>query len=98
MMKFPSSVAPGKHVALRILIALCACLSSSLAHADGKIAEYTDNEYDFAFQFPADWRMQKLLPPTEIGEIRVIVKHPTATMYVEAIVGKLDKTVTKEAL
>jgi hypothetical protein len=76
-----------RHPALRVAFVVCC--------ADGQVSEYTDNDYGFAFQFPSDWKMQKTPPPADLGEIRVIVKHPAAPMYVEAIVAKLGSTVTK---
>lgn len=58
--------------------------------------EYEDNQYDFAFQFPQDWKLQKTPTANEYGEIRAIVKHPTRPVYAEVIVNKVGKVVTKE--
>ncbi len=57
--------------------------------------EYVDNQYQFAFQFPADWKFEKNPPPQEAGEVRAIVRHPTKPMHVMATVGHLSKTLTK---
>jgi hypothetical protein len=58
--------------------------------------EYTDNVYDFAFQFPSDWKLQKTPSPGEVGEARVLVQSPRKGGYVMALVGKFGKSVTKE--
>jgi hypothetical protein len=58
--------------------------------------EYQDNKYQFAFQFPQDWKVQRDLSLNEHGEIRVIVRHPTRPIFAEVIVGQLDKGVTKK--
>jgi hypothetical protein len=59
--------------------------------------EYVDNEYEFAFQFPQDWKVQR--PPTQsdAGEVRVTVKHPTRPTYVMVTVGQIGKSITEDA-
>ena len=63
--------------------------------AEAPPREYVDHQYQFAFQFPADWKFEKNPPPGEAGEVRVIIRHPTKPMWVQALVGHLDKAVTK---
>lgn len=65
----------------------------SVAEAPPK--EYVDHQYQFAFQFPADWKIEKNPPPGEAGEVRVIFRHPTKPMRVMAMVGDIGKTITK---
>jgi hypothetical protein len=57
--------------------------------------EYVDHQYGFAFQFPADWKVEKNFPPGEAGETRAIIRHPTKPMRVAAMVGEIDSTITK---
>ncbi len=57
--------------------------------------EYVDHQYQFAFQFPTDWKFEKVPPQGEAGEVRVIVRHPTKPMRVMATVGQIGKTLTK---
>ena len=63
--------------------------------ADAPPMEYVDNQYQFAFQFPADWKIEKNPGPGEAGEVRVIIRHPTKQMRVMAIIGHTGKTFTK---
>ena len=58
--------------------------------------EYQDNQYQFAFSFPQNWKLEKAPPGNEYGDTRVIVSHPTRPIYAMAAVGQLGKTVTKE--
>lgn len=60
--------------------------------------EYVDHQYQFWFQFPADWKFEKNPPPGEAGEIRVIVRHPTKPMRVVATVGQIGKSLTRQQL
>lgn len=59
-----------------------------------KIAEYTDNDYDYAFQFPADWKMKKVPEAGETGEMRVLLQGPICT--ISATISKVGKVVTKK--
>jgi len=70
--------------------------STAQPRPEGKIAEYTDNEYGYAFQFPSDWKMLKTSPKGEAGEVRVVMKSPKSTMLM-AIVGKLEESISKQA-
>ena len=65
------------------------------AFAEEKVMEYTDNQYNFAFQFPSDWKMQKVPPKGEMGEVRVVVKSHGLTS-VMGLVGNLETRITKE--
>jgi hypothetical protein len=58
-------------------------------------SEYVDQQYQFAFQFPTDWKIEKNLPPGEAGEIRVMVRHPAKPMLVSAVIGDTGKTFTE---
>jgi len=61
-----------------------------------RIVEYVDNEYNFAFLFPSDWKLQKMPERGEAGAVRVMVKHPAKPMWVMATVGDIGKSMTKE--
>ena len=63
--------------------------------AEAPPREYVDHQYQFAFQFPAGWKIEKNPPPGEAGEFRAIIRHPTKPMQVMATVGHLSKTLTK---
>lgn len=63
--------------------------------AEAPPREYVDHQYQFAFQFPADWKVEKNPPPGEAGEVRAIVRHPTKPMRVMAMVSRIGKTLTK---
>jgi hypothetical protein len=58
--------------------------------------EYVDHQYQFGFQFPADWKFEKNPPPGDAGEVRAIVRHPTKPMRVMATVGQIGKSLTKQ--
>lgn len=58
------------------------------------LVEYTDNEYGFAFQVPADWNPQKLPHPGEAGKVRVLVTSPKGNT-VSVIVLEVGKTLSK---
>lgn len=62
----------------------------------GKISEYTDKEYGYAFQFPSAWEMVRTPPKGEAGEVRVFMKGPKS-MTLMVIVGKLETSVSKQA-
>lgn len=57
-----------------------------------KIAEYTDNDYDYVFQFPTDWKMKKAPEVGDSGEIRVLLQGPICT--VSATISKIGTVVT----
>lgn len=60
-----------------------------------KVAEYTDNEYNYVFQFPSDWKMKPPPPKQEgdLGEVRVFILGQRASLTVT--VGTLGKAINK---
>jgi hypothetical protein len=64
--------------------------------AEAPPREYVDHQYQFAFQFPTDWKFEKNPPPGEAGEVRAIIRHPVKPMRVLASVGHIGKTLTKQ--
>ena len=79
------------------LLALLACQTETPQQDDNSAqpVEYTDNEYDYAFQFPADW---KRMPPPETGpdgEVRVVVQGPQGGTAM-VTVGQLGTAVTAD--
>lgn len=61
-----------------------------------EVIEYVDNEYNYAFQFPSNWKMEKVPMRNELGEVRVMIKNPSGG-YVMAVIGNVGESVTKEA-
>ena len=61
-----------------------------------RILEYTDNDYSYAFQYPSDWKLQPIPAPGEAGEVRVIVQSASKRSYVQALIGKIGTSVTRE--
>ena len=59
-----------------------------------KISEYTDNDNDYAFQFPVDWKMKEVPEAGESGEMRVLLQGPICT--VSAAISKVKQTFTKK--
>lgn len=57
--------------------------------------EYVDQQYQFAFQFPADWKIEKDPPSGGAGKVRILIRHPTKPMHVIAMVGDLGTAITK---
>ncbi len=57
--------------------------------------EYVDQQYQFAFQFPADWKIEKDPPSGGAGKVRALIRHPTKPMHVIAMVGDLGTAITK---
>lgn len=57
---------------------------------------YVDSKYEFAFQYPADWKAQKVPPPDESGEVRVFLKHPSKPIFLVASVGGLGYRLTRK--
>jgi hypothetical protein len=68
----------------------------SASESGERITEYTDNQYNFAFQFPADWKLLKPPAPGEAGETRVFVQSSWKSSYVSVVVGQLGRSITKE--
>src|SRR6516165_11888939 len=61
--------------------------AQSSAENSSRLVEYSDNDYDFAFQYPSDWKMKKLPEKGEFGETRVMVQGPHGA-YAMVMVGK----------
>lgn len=57
--------------------------------------EYVDQQYQFAFQFPADWKLEKYPPSGEAGKMRAVIRHPTKPMQIIAMVGEIDTAINK---
>jgi hypothetical protein len=89
-------VATAKSVVWPYYIFIAKDTSPTNSMPEGKIAEYTDNEYGYAFQFPSDWKMLKNPPRGEAGEVRVVMKSPKAATLM-AIAGKIGKSISKQA-
>jgi hypothetical protein len=69
--------------------------SANTSKGDGSLTEYSDNKYNFAFQFPSDWKLQKLPEPNEAGETRVLVQSSWKSSYVSASVGQIGRSITQ---
>ena len=78
-----------------LLLGAALVLSVMPAAAIDYPMEYQDNQYQFAFQFPQGWKLEKGLLANEFGEVRAIVKNPTRPIFAEAIVGQVGKTISK---
>jgi hypothetical protein len=78
-----------------VLVLLVATAGQFRSVAEAPPKEYVDHQYQFAFQFPADWKIEKNPLVGEAGEVRVITRHPTKPIHVMAMVGDLGKTITK---
>ena len=63
--------------------------------AESRVAEYTDNDYNYSFQFPSDWKMKKPPPNGEFGEVRVMLQGPRGASVMVAV-GKLGTVISKE--
>jgi hypothetical protein len=64
--------------------------------ADDAPREYVDRQYHFAFQYPANWKVEKHFPALEAGEVRLIIRHPSKPMRVAAVIGHLKRGLTKQ--
>jgi len=54
------------------------------------IMEYTDNEYNYTFKFPSDWREKEVVEQDEFGEVRVLLQGPRASSIM-VLVNSLGK-------
>jgi hypothetical protein len=68
----------------------------ALAGADAAMTDYSDPQYRFRFQFPADWRLEKVPTPGEGGEVRLAAKSATKPVFVLAIVTPMMPAITRE--
>lgn len=64
--------------------------------AEAPPMEYVDHQYQFAFQFPRDWKIEKISSPGEASAVRAIIAHPVKPMRVTAMVSHIGKTITKQ--
>jgi hypothetical protein len=58
------------------------------------VLEFTDNDYNYAFQYPSDWRMEKTPDKGEFGEVRVMLQGPRdviATVTIERLGAAISK-------
>jgi len=71
-------------------------LVSAPAFAQEPPKLFADSKYGFAFQYPSDWKVQKLPPRDEGGEVRAYIKHPSRPVFVVASVGELGYRLTRQ--
>jgi hypothetical protein len=60
-----------------------------------EILEYTDTKYDYAFQYPSYWEVQKSPPGYDFGEARVLLLGPSGSSVV-ALVSDIEKSMSKD--
>lgn len=69
-------------------------VSAAQPRQKAKVAEYTDNEYGYAFQFPSDWKILKT-PTKDVADVvRVVIRSPKASTLT-VTVGKLGSSLSK---
>ncbi len=73
-----------------ILFVLFLMVGVSPTATDARIMEYTDNEYNYTFQFPSDWTEKEVIEQDEFGEIRVLLQGPRASSIM-VLVNPLGK-------
>lgn len=78
--------------AVMCCIALCGA-ANGLA-AEPRVVEFTDNEYGYAFQHPADWKPTKLPQRGEGDGVRVMLQSPGGAVIM-ATVGTLDASLSR---
>lgn len=81
----------------QLLVALMFAMTG--AWAKPNIVEYLDNEYDFAFQYPSDWKLQEVPKGNEFGETRVMLRSPSravASVFFVSISHVVGKSVSRE--
>jgi hypothetical protein len=80
-----------------ILVAFLAIFAASPQRlfAQSEVSEFTDNEYDYAFRYPLNWKMRPPPPKRadDFGEIRVFMVGPRAALTVT--VGRHGKIVSE---
>jgi len=63
-----------------LVLSVVACSFASAA----SVAEFSDHQYSYAFQYPADWKMKP--PPAkqkdDLGEVRGFIQGPRAALTV----------------
>jgi len=60
-----------------------------------EILEYTDTKYDYAFQYPSLWEVQKSPPGYDFGEARVLLLGPSGSSVV-ALISDIEKSMSKD--
>lgn len=86
----------GKSIGLKLIVLWTLfILGQNNVLAEQKIVEFTDNEHNYAFQFPSDWKIQKPQVRNEYGEVRVVVQG-SGQGTVMAMVTELGKSISKE--
>ncbi len=78
-----------------VLVFLLLTVGAKGAFAFSKMLEYTDNKYDYSFQFPSNWKTQKIIEKDDFGEIRVLLQGPRASSIM-VLVDPLEKVITKK--
>lgn len=79
-----------------VLAAALLAASAAPAFAQAPPKAFSDAKYGFGFQYPSDWKVQKLPPRDEGGEVRAYIKHPSKPVFVVASVGELGYRLTRE--
>ncbi len=59
------------------------------------ILEYTDKKYDYSFQYPSDWKLQKSPSGYQIGQARVLLVGPSGSSVV-ALISEIEKSISKD--
>ena len=79
----------------QLLVALMVGMTG--AWAKPNIVEYLDNEYNFAFQYPSDWKLQEVPKGNEFGETRVMLRSPSQGVAFWVMISHVDgKSVSRE--
>ncbi|HEX9880273.1 MAG TPA: hypothetical protein VGB25_08780 [Candidatus Binatia bacterium] len=85
---------PWWKVLLGALVILLANSIVGKTHAFTRILEYTDNKYNYSFQFPSNWKTQQIAGEDDFGEIRVLLQGPRASSIM-VLVDALGKSVNR---
>ena len=93
-----SCVRQGMLPKLALLVGLLSLITSTSGATAGdaakKLAEYRDPEYDYAFHYPADWRIRRLPEGKENENIRVVLLGPNSSSFF-VVIEKNAQPVTK---
>jgi hypothetical protein len=79
-----------------LVVALWALSAPSVSCAEPPILEYTDNTYEYSFQYPPDWKPQDPPGRSAAGETRVVFKSPRGDQ-VAVTVGRLGAVFSERA-
>ena len=77
-----------------VLVLVLFMVGAEETFAYTKMLEYTDNKYDFRFQFPSNWKTKEIFENDEFGEIRVLLQGPRASSIM-VMVDPLEKKITR---